>query len=308
MANVLGELFGNIATAIREKTGDEGKMKPAEFPEKIAAIETGGGSGGGGTLPAGVYWESILPKMPKNYRGYHFMYKGTLYLVQETSSSSTSVVNFYKFNGNQYVEVLSNATVNHHQYGIEFNGKFHFVGANSTGSPQHVSFDGASVTQYATLPKSIGSGRAFVENSKLKGVGTDNKVYEWDEATDTWTDTGVSIENYGKLFYHDGKLYRYYLKKIYLHEGNTSTVVREGLLNNDFIAYKDGKIYSTTNDGGTGEVYVYDFATDTESKIGSSPKLGLYFSSYVYDGKIRVTGGNDVVTNHLVMHIVEATE
>lgn len=45
MANVLGELFGNIASAIREKNGETGTMKPAEFPAKIAAIEAGGGSG-----------------------------------------------------------------------------------------------------------------------------------------------------------------------------------------------------------------------------------------------------------------------
>ena len=46
MANVLAELFQNTANAIREKTGDTGTMKPAEFPEKIRAIETGGGGGG----------------------------------------------------------------------------------------------------------------------------------------------------------------------------------------------------------------------------------------------------------------------
>ena len=44
MANALGTLFQNIASAIRAKTGETGTMKPAEFPEKIAAIETGGGS------------------------------------------------------------------------------------------------------------------------------------------------------------------------------------------------------------------------------------------------------------------------
>ena len=41
MANALGELFGDIAAAIRDKTGEEGKMKPAQFPEKISEIETG---------------------------------------------------------------------------------------------------------------------------------------------------------------------------------------------------------------------------------------------------------------------------
>lgn len=41
MANVLGTLFGEIASAIREKTGDTDTMKPAAFPEKILGIEAG---------------------------------------------------------------------------------------------------------------------------------------------------------------------------------------------------------------------------------------------------------------------------
>ena len=45
MANVLGELFGDIANAIREKTGDTATMKPAEFPSAISSIEVGGGGG-----------------------------------------------------------------------------------------------------------------------------------------------------------------------------------------------------------------------------------------------------------------------
>lgn len=53
MANVLGELFGNIANAIRSKTGDTGTMKPAEFPQKISGIE--GGSGGNGNAASFSY-------------------------------------------------------------------------------------------------------------------------------------------------------------------------------------------------------------------------------------------------------------
>lgn len=40
--NQLGNLFSDIAAAIRGKTGDTGTMKPIEFPEKIASIEAGG--------------------------------------------------------------------------------------------------------------------------------------------------------------------------------------------------------------------------------------------------------------------------
>ena len=47
MSNVLGTLFGDIAEAIRSKTGEAGTMKPAEFPDKIAGISVGGTGGDG---------------------------------------------------------------------------------------------------------------------------------------------------------------------------------------------------------------------------------------------------------------------
>lgn len=50
MTNVLSELFGKIAEAIRDMNPNAGTMKPAEFPEKIRTIS--GGSGGSG-VPSG---------------------------------------------------------------------------------------------------------------------------------------------------------------------------------------------------------------------------------------------------------------
>ena len=44
MANALKTLFTDIASAIREKTGEEGTMKPIDFPTKISEITGGGGS------------------------------------------------------------------------------------------------------------------------------------------------------------------------------------------------------------------------------------------------------------------------
>lgn len=40
----LGDLFTDIADAIRTKTGEEGTMKPIDFPSKIESISVGGGS------------------------------------------------------------------------------------------------------------------------------------------------------------------------------------------------------------------------------------------------------------------------
>lgn len=50
MANILGTLFGDIADAIRAKSGESGTMKPAEFPAKIAAIPAGGGGSAAGAI------------------------------------------------------------------------------------------------------------------------------------------------------------------------------------------------------------------------------------------------------------------
>lgn len=50
--NVLGDLFQDIASAIRDKTGGTETMKPLDFPTKISEITVGGGGGtsSGGAL------------------------------------------------------------------------------------------------------------------------------------------------------------------------------------------------------------------------------------------------------------------
>lgn len=60
MANVLGELFQNIADAIRGKTGETGTMKPIDFPSAIASIVTGSGGGGGGGSSADVRYVTFM--------------------------------------------------------------------------------------------------------------------------------------------------------------------------------------------------------------------------------------------------------
>lgn len=54
MANVLGELFQNIANAIRSKTGSSGTLKPNEFANAIASIVVNSGGTGGGTSGTGT--------------------------------------------------------------------------------------------------------------------------------------------------------------------------------------------------------------------------------------------------------------
>ena len=67
MANVLGELFQNIANAIRSKTGSTDTLKPNEFPAAIEGITTGGGGSSGDNRVKYVtfmYGETELIKYP----------------------------------------------------------------------------------------------------------------------------------------------------------------------------------------------------------------------------------------------------
>lgn len=69
--NVLGTLFGDIADAIRAKTGDTATMKPNEFPTKISEIEVGSGGGGETTdvIPQKEYFplQTITPSYDETY-------------------------------------------------------------------------------------------------------------------------------------------------------------------------------------------------------------------------------------------------
>lgn len=93
MANVLGTLFGEIAGAIREKTGETGTMKPAEFAQKIADLQIGGGSDG----------VQIYQKMHSINGAYNsrvsvdFGFKPDLLILYNFSSVSTANVSIVKF-------------------------------------------------------------------------------------------------------------------------------------------------------------------------------------------------------------------
>lgn len=72
MANVLGTLFQNIADAIREKTGESGSMKPADFPAEILSIVTGidEGDGSAGESSGTVSGATSKPMRYKSGRVY----------------------------------------------------------------------------------------------------------------------------------------------------------------------------------------------------------------------------------------------
>ena len=116
MANVLAELFQNTANAIREKTGESGTMKPAEFPEKIRSITGGGGGSASAKLipltvtengvyepPTGEFEVGKSYKMKDSYdtetlqalyeKSIQVTEDGTEALLQATASGTIGIIN-----------------------------------------------------------------------------------------------------------------------------------------------------------------------------------------------------------------------
>lgn len=85
MANVLADLFQDIADAIRAKTGSTDKMAPASFPDEIGAISAGSGdvSGVNAALDA-INGELIGAKTVT------FMVEGKVYATRQVAPGDTS--------------------------------------------------------------------------------------------------------------------------------------------------------------------------------------------------------------------------
>ena len=352
MANVLGELFADIADAIREKTGETGSMKPAEFPSKIDAIETQtdpvlqdktitengtytadsgfdglgsvtvdvAGSGGGGSLPAGVYWEQQNIKPPNEYKQFWFKLNGNLYCGALGYKGSGNNPSFYKWNGSAWTKLID--AFQYVPNGVpqfdvvELNGKIHFGGGDSV---KHQCWDGVSstITVMNDVPAKVDYRNCFfAHKGKLMCytcyAADTAGLYEWDEASDTWT---LVMSSQRFTYYYwlsvDDVLYCWQNKNLYKFENGTLTQI--GTLAGTIVRrFTDGKrfLYTVTSSAGAPQaIYEYDFETNTSKIIGYAPgysKGGNEF--WVADGKIHLTlaGDNGEFATNLIMH--EVTE
>lgn len=291
MANVLGELFSNIANAIREKTGDSATMKPAEFPEKISGIEVGGGSGGG-TLPAGLYWETLDIPLPNKYTQKWVVFNGDLYSFANSQFGNGYFQYIYKWENGSWSAPISNGGFGNWAYPnnlayIEYNGKLHGIGGDKNS---HVTFDGASVTTLNTLPSTVNS--AFVENGVLKACRSlRGDFYAWDEASDTWTSEGRIAAAAGLSFINCGDTILATAKnKLYSYAGGTLTNLSAGIdltFTSGVFFVQSGYLYSyVANDFHGPDLYRYDPILHTVELVGRIPTKIDSLNAFDYRGDL----------------------
>lgn len=231
--SALSDLFTDIATEIRGKTGETGTMKPAEFPDKIAGIETGGG-GGGGMLPAGLYFEpsKIVKNYNQTYR--YFKLNGETYLVTYIAASTSANSKhryFYKVNSDNTLTLVLGATLDwtfETTRNCELNGKAHFFGGS-----YHSGFDGTSTIQYTKFASDSTS--CCVYNNKLYvTLFGDTDLLMWNEETDVWESVCLigSKYSYRYLCVFDGVMYLLESGSVYEFNGSEFVLSESGYTEN----------------------------------------------------------------------------
>lgn len=243
---------------------------------------------GGGSLPAGAYWEEDEAGMPNDYRQMLFMHNGVLHCITMAALSGAANNGYlFKKENNVWVKIMDLTNAYNPRLcidTIEYNGKTHFLGYYE----KHWVYDGQSeIRQLNDIPGSANTYyfRSFVQDEKLKFLDYNtNDVLVWDEASDTWTVEatnviGTSKDYYAATFTGNGKTYIYrkpstvgmimlYENGVATHQCNTTAII--SVRGNTVI---DGK-------------YVYGTSRDPEKGYNAVARLNLETGEVVFLGRM----------------------
>jgi hypothetical protein len=250
-----------------------------------------GGSGGGGSLPAGAYWEALPIPYVNVYQQMWFEFNGVLYAIINGTSGNGAIRYVYKYINNTWTLVEDLGTTNPNisttlRPPIEYNGKMHFF-----NNIIHTTFDGVSIVQKNNIPKKVYgvSQYVFVQDEKLKVQSESGTVYVWDEASDTWSEEKTLSVTYADFFTLNGVVYAFSNKNVYIYSGGTLT--QFATLDVYFRSpgiQKDNKVYFYDYSGKARDLYEFDPATKVTRKIGAMPFTGTSVPITMYDNKIAL--------------------
>ena len=253
---------------------------------------------GGGSLPAGGYFEQISPAVPLGSASQHFLLNGELYYA----GGSSGLYSFYKFVNGAYETILTDqqmySGINNV---IEYKGRVHFF-----HNAYHYTFDGTAVTKETNLPRELS--KPIVVNGKLYAYSNSGYCV-YDDASGTWIETGMLDDyNYG-LYEVNGELYTFNFSDLY--KVDLTSGVATKIKTCDFSIFSayvsaSGDWCLCGDNTGYKQWYTYDVEkNDLVPRYFGIP-LGIYFYHYVYNGEDRFGGNTSgFYRMHVRLHIVK---
>lgn len=285
--------------------------------------DSSGGSSGGGSLSAGLYWDCSDYKAPNNYRQTWFEYNGELYAVTNTSATVGNTYNAYKYSDGGWNIFVTGGSWSAFSSPlawtfIEFNGKVHILGNDYD---YHYVFDGSTFTLVNTTPNDFSVRSVFIQDSKLKAYSYyDGIVYVWDEDTDTWSSEATIGSKYAYYYFCniDDKVYAAKSKTLYEYKDGALTQIGTTSISANNIFSHNGCIYYYTNVGdkvsGTytyrNAFYKFDPSTYEESFVGYGPYASTSVSNLcvVQDEVFFIAGDTSDSPIVCVQRMNEVTE
>ena len=301
MANVFidDSILQGLGDFIREKTGTTDKMLPTEMLTRIQE------NWGDGNTSGGVYWE-VSPIRCKNYYYQNWIvFNENLYAFTLPYTGNGNDITGYQYVDGSWVTVVPQFKILFSQIcnPIEYNGKLHFVGGEST---DHYVWDGGSAfVELNSLPNKAAAKAMFVYQDKLMFYSYyDGIIYEWDETDDAWTSYAtVGSENDDKYFLSANE-------KVYVFKGRTVYILQNGQLEekNSFpewvdsfsaFFYKNNAIYY-----GTKTLYKYDVVNNTVTSTSNYLPTGDIYQVYGAETPSFVIGSSSGMSC-FILHGIE---
>lgn len=286
----LTEKLSAIGSAIREKTGKTEMLTLDAMPGEIRSIE----GGGGGSLPAGVYWKPKNIAMKNGNKKSLVPYHGNLYIFGSKSATDTYLEGVYKYNGSGWDTILSGQNISYPIPGsiryVEYHGKLHMIGMEDY--KLHYTFDGTSIATMNEFPNGASYWALFVQNDKLKFYSVkDGKVYVWNEAADTWSEEANTGKQYSYLsfFTINGAVYAVDSSKVYTYNGSTLTQVATWNAQPSICCSHGDCIYSMKSQSYRPFALVeFNTKTNTVRDVGDLPYSSSYsgYSLFSYEGNL----------------------
>lgn len=270
----------------------------------VVNVEVSGS--GGGSLPAGVYWEQLPGRKPYTYYNRFFEFKGERYAWISSASINGNPQYIYKYADGTYTQVATATYKNSIRdlSVVEYHGKVHFIGNDST---VHFTWDGSDATvSKNSLPASTYNNNAFVLDDTLYILTNSKGFYKWVEADDSWEAVGITgyptsysqvavvnnipyIDNYGKLM------------RVDMDAGECITIIDGAYSSATSFIGLGNYLYRLVD----GTLYRYDPKNDTLDTIGYAPYNLCQL--YEFEGDVYLNGYS--VNSYMVhMKLHEVTE
>lgn len=273
---------------VEDKTNDNAYFFSLETTSShtVKIYQKASSSGGGGSLPAGIYMTPYIAGTNTQYPNRIFTLNGEIYTAGTVYYHSGDINFILKWNGSGWNTVAGStasgaSTLIGKTYNcdsIEFNGKRHFY---SYG--YHYAFDGSSVIQYANInsrPSDFGSYYAVFKNELY--IATEGKIYKWNEADDTLTalytyDSSSYPSGYRVMFATTEHLYMV-SSGLNIYENGTFTNIlssSDPAYNSSYFSYPKvigNNVYSLSSS----KIYTFNLDTFEGKELGSIS--GLYQS------------------------------